>query len=555
MSGKIDRFAIARTFREIAALLELDGKNPFRARAYERGARALESMTQDLDTLVEERRLTGIAGIGDALASQIAELHATGRSPMVEKLRAEYPPGVLELVRVPALGVAKVRTLHQELGIRSLDDLEAACRAGRVRTVKGFGAKTEARILAGIAETRQALERLLLVEAMPIADTILAWLRAQPETEEADLAGALRRAEESTDTIDFVVSTKDEAALGERLAKCPLFSEIVDRSEKQVIARLPTGLRAIVHVVRPALHAAAMIVATGPREHVEALHARGPLKGKTEQAIYRSLGLEYVTPELREDPDAIRRAEEGPIDLVTAEDIRGMVHCHTDWSDGRDDLLSMARAADAMGLDFMTITDHSAAAFYANGLDEERLKRQWDAIDEVQEQVSVKLLKGTECDILEAGALDWPDPILERFDVIVASVHSQFKMDEDRMTARLVAAMRNPVFKIWGHALGRLVERRAPYAVRVQEVLEAAAESRVAIEINGDPYRLDLPPEWAREARKMGIPFTISVDAHSTRALHNIRFGIAMARRSGLTKKDVLNTRSAAAFARAVKPA
>ncbi|MGZ6087171.1 MAG: helix-hairpin-helix domain-containing protein [Polyangiales bacterium] len=548
---RMDRFAMGRAFREIAALLELEGAQPFRARAYERGAYALDALREDLSTLIAESRLTEVAGIGEALAAQIVEMHESGRSPLLAKLREKYPPGVLELVRVPALGLSKVRALHEGLGITSLDELERACREGRVRTLKGFGAKTEARILAGIEHARTTSERLLLVEAMPIADTLLAWVR---EHARADLAGDLRRAQESTTTIDIVASTENPKTLKRALHGCPMFAEIEAETAHRVTARLPSGLRANVHIVAPDQHAAAMILATGPAEHVEALSARGPLRGETEESIYGSLDLAYVTPELREDPGAIARAERGPIALISADDVRGMVHCHTDWSDGRDDLLTMARAAEAIGVEYITITDHSAAAHYANGLDEERLMRQWDAIAEVQEQVSVRLLRGTECDILDDGALDWPDRILEQLDVIVASVHSQLKMDEDRMTERLIRAVRHPLFKIWGHALGRLVERRAPYAVRVPEVLDAAADARVAIEINGDPYRLDLPPPWVREARKRGIPFVISVDAHSAGALRNVRFGVAMARRGGLGPEDVLNARDADSFAAAVRP-
>lgn len=555
----LDRFGVARALREIAALLELEGGNPYRARAYERGAAALEALEDDLATLVDEERLTSVAGIGEALAKQIAELFTTGRSEMLDRLRAEFPPGVLELMRVPNLGVSKVRALHDALGIDSVDALEKACREGKVRAVRGFGEKTESRILAGIEAMRTREERVLLVEAMPIADGLLAWVRAQDATERADLAGELRRAQESTTSIEIVASTRDREALADAFETAPFIVEVLSRTQDRVVARLPSGLHAILHLISPpSAHALAMLLHTGPREHVAALQRLAgtrTLHGKTEEAIYASLGLHYVTPELREDPHAIERAAEGEIDLVTTSDVRGMVHCHTDWSDGRHELEAMARAADAMGLDYITITDHSAAAYYANGLDEERLKRQWDAIADVQERVKVKLLRGSECDILADGALDFPDRVLEQLDVIVASVHSGFKMDEETMTRRLVRAMRHPLFKIWGHALGRLVERRAPYAVRVEEVLDAVADSRVAIEINGDPYRLDLPPPWIRVARARNVPFVVSVDAHSTGALQNVRFGVAMARRGGLAAREVLNTRSTKDFMRAVRPA
>jgi DNA polymerase (family 10) len=277
----------------------------------------------------------------------------------------------------------------------------------------------------------------------------------------------------------------------------------------------------------------------------------------SEEALYAALGMAFVPPELREDQGEVEAAQAGtlPADLVRLEDVRGMVHCHTVWSDGRATVEEMARAAEALGMGYLTITDHSGAASYAGGLDVDRLRRQWDEIDRVQEHVKVRLLKGSEADILEDGAIDWPDEVLERLDVVVASVHARMRMDEDQMTRRLVAAMSRPVFKIWGHGLGRLLGEREPYACRVEEVLDALARSRGAVEVNGDPHRLDLEPRWIRAARERGIPLVLSVDAHSTAALGYLRYAVVTARRGWARRGEVLNTRDAGAFAAAVRPA
>jgi len=277
---------------------------------------------------------------------------------------------------------------------------------------------------------------------------------------------------------------------------------------------------------------------------------------RSEEEIYRSLKMQYVPPELREDEGEIEAALAGKLsdDLLRLSDIKGMVHCHTIYSDGKHTIEQMARAAEEMGMKYITITDHSPTAFYANGVEIDRLQRQWDEIDEVQEQVKIKLLRGTESDIVASGKLDYPDRILEKFDVIVASIHSRYRMDKAKMTERIVTAMREPVFKIWGHALGRLLERRPPFDCDVERVLDVIAESRAAIEINGDPYRLDLEPRWVREARKRKIKFVISVDAHSMGALNNVKYGVAMARRGWVRRGEVLNTLPAAGFVKAVRP-
>jgi DNA polymerase (family 10) len=568
----MDRLGIARALGETADLLALTGEEPFRARAYRRAARVLESLPDaDLDRLLAQDRLTTLVGIGRGLARVIGDLARSGRSTTLEQVRGALPGGARELSRIPNLGLKKIRALHQALGVETIAELRAACEAGRVRTVKGMGEKTERAILDRI----RALEsspppserppaRILLSHALDVADRVLAHLRAVPGVTAAEVAGDLRRATETVDRLVIVLaSRRPEAALDAALAS-PLLVSPGTREGHIARATLVTGLPLELHAAAPDRWAATWLVATGAPAHLRALEPLAAARhvdlahapGTDEAQLYRRLGLPYIPPELREGAGEVESARVGtlPADLVTRDDIRGLVHCHTVYSDGRHTVEQMARAAEALGVGYLTITDHSPTAFYANGLDVDRLRAQWDKIARVQETVSVRLLRGTESDILADGGLDYPDAILEQLDVIIASIHARHRMDADRMTARIVRAMRHPCFKIWGHALGRLIDSRPPIEARVEEILDAIAESRAAIEINGDPHRLDLPPRWVRAARERGIPFVISTDAHATGELGNVRYGVAMARRGWVRRREVLNTLDADAFRGAVAP-
>jgi DNA polymerase (family 10) len=573
----LDKFGVARALREIGALLELEGENPFKVRAYENGARAVEALAEDLAALVAAGRLLEVKGIGEALAKKIADLHRTGTTELLDRLRATHPPGTLDLVRVPELGPKKAAALIAALGVRNLDDLERACQEGRVRGVKGFGERTEQRILEGVRQVRarSADRRILLSEALAVAEPLLAHLRAAPGAQRVELAGSARRLRETVADLDFVAASDHPAALSEALAGHPLTAEVLGRGDTKTSVRLASGLQVDLRIVPPADFATLLHHLTGSKAHhvrlrglardrgftlsewgLERLEGGEKVPLATEEALYAALGLPYVPPELREDAGELEAAAAGtlPADLVTPEDVRGLVHCHTTWSDGRATLEEMARAADALGVEYLTVTDHSRTAGYAGGLDVDRLRRQWDEIARVQEQVKVRLLRGTESDILEDGALDYPDDVLAQLDVVVASVHSRMKMDEDQMTRRLVRCMSLPVFKIWGHALGRLLLDREPFACRVEEVLDALAASRGAVEVNGDPKRLELEPRWLRAAKARGIPVVLSVDAHSVRDLGYLRWSVGQARRGWVRRGDVLNTRPLEEFRRAVKP-
>ena len=561
---QLDKFGVAAALQEIAQLMDLKGgQNRFKAKAYNAGARAIQAVA-DLDRLVREDRLTTLPRIGDALASQIKQLYLTGESSVLNGLRQEFPKGIAELSTVPGLSVQKIKVLQEELGITSIAELKAAAEAGRLREVKGFGPKTEERLLKQLAAPVQKPKRRLhLHHAWNTADQVVEYLKAIDGVVEVSVAGSLRRWVETIDVIDVVAGAADPQAVIEKFLQFPLILSSHIEDENTCVAQISDGAQVWVTVVPPKDFGITLFVKTGSQPHLEKIQQHAERKKisfarlpRTEDQLYKRLGMAYIPPELREDEGEIEAAlaKKIPEDLVTEADIKGIVHCHTTYSDGIHTLDAMVRGAEAMGMKYITITDHSPTAIYANGLNVDRLKRQWDEIDELQEQVSIKILRGTESDIIASGNLDYPDAVLEKFDVIVASIHARYKMDSAKMTQRITSAMRQPVFKIWGHALGRLLERRPPIECDVEGILDVIAESKAAIEINGDPYRLDLEPRWVREARKRKIKFVISTDAHSVKAMNNVKYGVAMARRGWVTRKEVLNTLNTAAFAKAVKP-
>ena len=575
-SKPLDRLGIATSLRDTAALLGVAGEEPFRARAYERAAATLERLEDDLDALIEARRLTELPGIGPGLSAVIDELHRTGRSKVLEALQQRLPPGALELSRVPGLSVSKIAALHAALGVETIADLRAACEEGRVRTVRGMGEKTERRLLDRIrALDGPKATRVHLHRALAIAESLAAHLDKGPDAARVDIAGDLRRSTETVDRIVVVAESAAPAALVTHALAFPLVASVTSRDGEGARATLVDGVPLELDVAPAHRYAAGLLYATGAPDHLRELEElareRGlvlaptglarasaePLSAATEAALYAHLGLPFIPPELREGAGEIAAARDGslPDDLLAVGDLRGFVHCHTVYSDGKHTIAEMARAAEALGMRYLTITDHSPSAFYAGGLDLDRLKAQWEEIARVQETVSVRLLRGTESDILADGGLDYPDAILEQMDVVIASIHARHRMDADRMTRRLVRAMQHPCFKIWGHGLGRLVMSRPPIECRVEEVLDAAAASRAAIEINGDPHRLDLEPRLIRAARERGLKFVVSVDAHAVGELANQRYGTAMARRGWVRRDEVLNTLDAPAFARAVAPA
>jgi len=590
-TSPVNKFAIVATLQEIGQLLEAKGGDQFRARAYRNAARSIADFPGDLAALAKQDRLTEIKGIGSGLAAQVKEILTTGRSSFLERLRTELPPAVIELSRI--LSLKKIETLHRALGISSLAELKAAIDSGQIRDVAGFGVRSEQQLLAAIARYENRGTRILLLQAVRLGQSILGHMESCAEVRDIEVAGAIRRWKETVGTIRVVASAKRAPALlVEHFLRLPSITKVDERARTACIVTLGEGgadnVRVSFTAVLPREYPLALHHETGAKAHVEKIQSLAKKKGfsltntslirvrprrggsptvregvfgreqslKTESDLFKHLGMQYIPPELREDDGEIELALAGklPEDLITIADIRGMVHCHTTYSDGRNSVEEMALAAEAMAMKYITITDHSPTAFYANGVKLDRLMRQWEEISRVQEKVKVKLLRGTESDILKGGALDYPDRILEQFDVIIASIHNRYKLDEADMTRRLVTAMKNPLFKIWGHPLGRLIQRRPPIACRVEEVLDVIAASRAAIEINSSPHRLDLEPRWLKEARQRGIKFVVSTDAHSITDLQHLPFGIGLARRAGIRRREVLNTLSVAAFQKHVSP-
>ncbi|HEX6740089.1 MAG TPA: PHP domain-containing protein, partial [Vicinamibacteria bacterium] len=468
--------------------------------------------------------------------------------------------------------------LHQALGIGSLAELRAACEAGRVRGVKGFGPRTEEKLLEGLKQLETRGQEVLLHVALRAGEPLLAHVRAGAAITQAELAGPARRRCETVDRLVVAVGTADPAAALEHVLRYPPLITTLEHTLTDAAALMADGLRVEVAAAPADDYPALLHDLTGSAGHrarlAELAAARGlaldrrglsevetqrRLVVESEADLYRHLGLPYLRPELREDVGEIEAALGGTLpadqDLIEEGDIQGMVHCHTVYSDGANTVEEMARAAQAMGMRYITITDHSPTASYAGGVQLDRLQRQWEEIARAQEKLpGITILRGTESDILADGSLDYPDSVLRQLDVIIASIHNRHRMDEDQMTRRLVAAMRHPLYKVWGHALGRYVLRRPPVACRVEEVLDAAAESRVAIEVNGNPNRLDMAPPWQREARRRGLRFVISTDAHSLAELKNLRFGVATARKGWVRRDEVLNTLGVEGFRAAVRP-
>jgi DNA polymerase (family 10) len=540
--------AIAALLREIAVYFDLDGDR-HRAIAYDRAARSIEA-ANGLHRLLDEGRLEELPHVGPSIARVVGDLARRGSSVVLEKLRAKFPAVIVELANLPYVGVQRARKIHAALAPADLDAVAAMARAGALRELPGFGKTSEAKILAAIEERRARGVRAIHVDAEEHAEALVRFLRADPATARAEIAGPVRRWIEIVDHLAFAVASEHPDAIAERLRAYALVTS-ASHDDGVIAARLADGMRCEIHVGPPARFGWTWIEATGSAEHVAQLRARGgPVDGADEEAVYRALGVPYCPPEVRDGDGELGQSWDA---LVTLADVTVACHCHTTYSDGKDTIEAMARAAGELGMRAITITDHSAAASYAGGIGADGMRAQKVEIAGLPE-LPVRVLRGTEADILADGAIDVPAEMIPDLDLVIASVHQRYKLDEPAMTARLVAAMRQPFFKIWGHALGRLVMRRDPIAVRLDDILDAVAESPAAIEINGDPYRLDLAPEHARRAAARGIRFVLSSDAHSIRGLSAVRWAVAMARRARIPKTQVLNTLPPDEFAARVRP-
>jgi DNA polymerase (family X) len=566
-----DKDSVIQVLRDLSLLLQLKGENTFKVRAYDTAADRLAGTSHDLKTLVQDGRLQELPGIGQGLAEKITELVTTGKLGFYEELKAEYPPGLLEMLKLPDVGPKKVIALWNELKVGSVADLERACREGRVRELKGFGVKSEAKILEGIAlHQRVQGKRKLLGDVLPTVDSLLERLKAVPGVVRVSPAGSVRRRAETVGDVDLLASAPEAGPVLDALASAPGVAVVLGKGESKCSVRMTQeDLQVDLRVLPDEDFATALHHFTGSKAHHVRLRGLGQDRGMKisewgvhredgtklpvpdEAALYRLLGMQYVPPELREDTGEIEAALAGtlPEDLISLEDVLGVVHCHSTWSDGKHTLEEMARAAKAMGLQYLTVTEHSQTSIYAGGLKEDDLKRQWEEIDRVNEAVpGFRLLKGIEVDILETGALDYSDSLLEQLEVVIGSIHIRHGMNEDQMTKRLLNAMDRPGLNILGHPTGRLIHERDPYPLRMEEVLDKAAERGVVVEVNGKPARLDLKTEHVRQAVQRGVKLVVSADAHKKEDLRHLAFSVATARRGWARKGDILNTLPADQF-------
>jgi len=557
---------VAALFASLADLLEYRGENPFRVRAYRAAARVVEDLDEPLEAIRADptRSFTDLEGIGTDLATKITTILDTGRLPALDEAAAGLPAGIFALLRVPGLGPKKVRTLVESLGVDSLESLDEACRAGKVRAVKGFGEKTEAAILKNVAFLRShADDGRLWSEADAVMGDLLEWMRRCPAVERVEGAGEWRRGRETVGELQLVVAAADAATVLAHGGRWDGAGRVIESTPNAVGLDGLGGLRIGLHVVPASRFDAAWHRLTGSAEHLSQLRARGGAgapatsadctdecpDGASEEEIYRAAGLEWVPPELREGRGEVElAAARGLPHLVTTADIRGDLHMHTTDTDGEATLAEMVAACRARGLEYVAITDHGQRVTMANGLDESRLRRQWERIDALNESLAaadprpIVVLKGIEVDILERGGLDLPDAVLAEADWVVASLHYGQSQPREQITRRILEAVHHPAVDVIGHPSGRLINRRPPYEVDMDAVIDAAARTGTFLEINANPMRLDLHDRHAAAARRAGVRVVISTDAHSVRGLDVMRCGVLQARRAGLAAADVVNT-------------
>jgi len=555
-------FALARLFYEMASLLEARESSVFRIRAYQRAAQTLEALGEDVAAVAARGELTSLPGIGRDLATRIGEYLATGRIAQLDELRATLPPAFLTFLEIRGLGPRTARALADQ-GVESVEQLEAMCRSRQIIGVAGIREKTAENILKGIERWKAGHTRTLLSTARAVAARIAEALRAHGGVERLEIAGSLRRMRETVKDIDLLVTSTEPARVIETLTTLPSVSEVIVRGPTKASVRHQDGLQIDLRVVEPAAFGAALQYFTGSKDHnvrVREIASRRGLRiseygvfdertgdrvaGATEEEVYATVGLPWIPPELRENQGEIEAAREGWLpSLVTAGDIRGDLHAHTDWSDGRHSLEALVTAAQARGYEYIIVSDHSRSTTIAGGLGVEELRAQRAVIRALQPRFAIRILAGSECDILADGTLDFPDDVLAELDVVLAAVHSRFKQSREAMTTRIVRALGHPRVNVLVHPTGRRLNTREPYDVDLEAVFAAAQAHGKAVEINSSPERMDLSDVHARRAGALGLPVAVSTDTHSLRELDNLELGIGIARRAWLSPDQVLNTR------------
>ena len=568
----MDKGRIAEILSEIGTLLELKGEVVFKTRAYANAARALEGLTEPLELILAENRLGEIKGIGEALQKKITELATTGKLAYYDELKASFPPGLFEMLRIPGLGPKKVKALYEKLGLATIEQLEKACQEGKVADLEGFGQKTQEKILEGIQFRRQYASQHLLFDALSAAEAILEELRGHPGVVRCSSAGSLRRFKEVIGDIDLLVSSKEPAAVLDFFTQLPAVVSVIAKGETKASVILPDGLQADLRVVSDAEFPFALAYFTGSKQHNIVMRQRAIQRGlrlneyglfrsevetrdpsllircQTEEDIFQQLGLAFVPPELREDAGEFAAAEKRQIPrLVDWTQLKGSLHNHSNWSDGRGSLEEIADYMEDLGCDYWAMTDHSKSSVQANGLTPERLRRQIQEIRALnrkmeEEGAHIRLLTGTEVDILSSGALDFEDSLLAELDVVVASIHQAFTQTEAETTKRLIAAAQNPYVHILGHLTGRLLLEREAYKVNQTAVIDACAATGTWIELNANPRRFDMDWRLWHYAKEKGVKCVINCDAHRVEHAQFLRLGAGVARKGWLEARDVVNT-------------
>jgi DNA polymerase (family X) len=552
----------------IARLLELKGENPFKIRAYTNAARALETFSDNFPAAVAENRLAELDGIGDAIAKKISEYVQTGALEYFEKLQAEFPETIFELFEIPGLGGKKVKALYEQLGIRTIAELEVAAKDGRVAELAGFGAKTATNLIQAIERRRKHSGRFLLSDAKIWSDELVEHFQGHPDVSQISPGGSFRRGRETIGDLDILIATKQPERIIEHFLQFNPIDRVLARGETKASVLLKCGIQADLRVVANHEFPFALGYFTGSKEHNVVLRGRALQNGwtlneyrlapepgskkapkpipeiQTEADLYRALGLAYIPPELRENHGEIEAAEKGELpNLIELQNLRGTFHNHTSESDGHNTLREMAEAANQLGLEYLGIADHSKSSFQAHGLDEKSLLRQVEQIRELNKgfDADFRIFSGIECDILRDGHLDFPDEVLAQLDYVVASVHASFTLSEKEMTKRIIRAMENRFVTILGHPTGRLLLSREPYQVDLVEIIKAAQATGTIIELNANPRRLDMDWRYWKLAKEQGVRCAINPDAHSVRGLQDLWFGIKAARKGWLTREDVIN--------------
>jgi DNA polymerase (family X) len=556
--------SVSQILEEIGTLLEIKGENPFKSRAYYNAAKTISGI-DDLNEVIKEKKLKEIKGIGEAIAGKIEEYVGTGKITYFDELIKQVPESLLELLQVPNLGPKKIKVLFDDLGITNVGELEYACKENHLVSLPGFGEKTQEKILRGIEFVKRHKGEYLVGDVYPLAYDIKEKLQAVTKGSSIEVCGSIRRRKEIVRDIDVLVGGGDAKSITSFFASLPEVAEVLVSGETKTSCRLKSGIEADLRTVTAEEFPYALMYFTGSKEHNVRLRGIAKKKGfklneyglfdgekpmtlKSEEEIYRILGLAYVVPELREDTGEIEAAEGGQLPrLVEMSDIQGTFHVHTEFSDGTDSIEKMVQAAKRLGLAYIGISDHSKSAYYAGGLKVEDLYRQWEIIDNLNaREMDFYIFKGIESDILPDGSLDYDADILERFDFVIGSIHSSFHLKKDEQEARIINAMQNPYMTILGHPTGRLLLSRDGYDIDMRTIIDAAARTGTVIELNASPFRLDIDWRYMKYAKEKGVMISINPDAHAADGLAEIFYGIGIARKGWQEKEDILNTRTAA---------